>query len=80
MSRTRKPPKLDVGRADILPSGVYSIDWLRGALGIGYDGLRREIRAGRLRASQRCGKRFVLGEWLIEWLRAGELARTPPEK
>lgn len=82
--RTRKAalPRT-VGHADIVPTGIYSIDWLRGALNLGYDSLRREIREGRLRAKVRCGKRFILGQWLIDWLVKAEEVESlegPEEK
>jgi hypothetical protein len=37
--------------------------------------IRREIREGRLRVSKRAGRHYLLGEWLLEWFRAGELPR-----
>src|SRR5262249_41593450 len=38
---------------------------------------KREIRAGRLRAARRGGRLFVLGEWVREYFRAGEVIRKP---
>jgi hypothetical protein len=38
--------------------------------------IKREIRAGRLRASKRAGRLYVLGEWLIEFFRGGDLLRA----
>jgi hypothetical protein len=37
--------------------------------------LRREVRRGRLRVSKRAGRYYVLGAWLLEWLRTGEIRR-----
>ena len=34
--------------------------------------LRAEIRSGRLRVSKPGKRYYFLGEWLIEWIRAGE--------
>jgi hypothetical protein len=72
MPRTHKPPSTATGRADIIPTGTYSIDWLRSALGLGYNLLRKETRAGRLRAVTLGKNQFVQGEWWLEWLHAFE--------
>jgi hypothetical protein len=37
--------------------------------------LPREIRLGRLRAAKRGGRYFLLGEWLLAWLRDGEIRK-----
>ena len=39
--------------------------------------IKREIRAGRLRAAKRAGRLYVLGEWLLEFFRNGEVVRNP---
>jgi hypothetical protein len=61
----------------IQATAVYDLAQARAALGLAKGTLSREIRLGRLRASSRAGKRFVLGEWLLAWLRGGELPRPP---
>jgi hypothetical protein len=72
MPRKWKQPSTDAGRADIIPTGTYSIDWLRSSLGLGYYFLRQEIREGRLR-SVRLGKnQFVQGKWWLDWMHACE--------
>jgi len=37
--------------------------------------IRREVREGRLRVSKRCGRYYLLGEWLLEWIAGGEVKR-----
>jgi hypothetical protein len=37
--------------------------------------LNRELRLGRLRVAKRAGRYFLLGEWLLSWLRNGEVPR-----
>jgi hypothetical protein len=37
--------------------------------------LAREVRLGRLRVSKRAGRYFILGSWLLQWLREGEMTR-----
>jgi hypothetical protein len=59
----------------IIPTGVYDLEALRIGLGFRPSTLPRELRLGRLRVSKRGGRYFVLGEWLLEWLRAGEVSR-----
>jgi hypothetical protein len=55
---------------------VYSLEAARAALGLARATLRREIRLGRLRVAKRAGRYYLLGSWLLEWLRQGE-ARRP---
>jgi hypothetical protein len=59
----------------IVPTAVYDLEAARIALGVMKTTLRREVRLGRLRVTKRAGRYFVLGEWLLEWLRAGEVYR-----
>jgi hypothetical protein len=54
---------------------VYTIAAAQLALGLPKTTLGREIRLGRLRVSKRAGRYFLLGEWLLDWLRGGEVSR-----
>jgi hypothetical protein len=45
-------------------------------LGLAKATIGREIRLGRLRVSKRAGKYFLMGEWLLQWLRDGEINRS----
>jgi hypothetical protein len=54
---------------------VYSADEARRLLRLRASSIRRELREGRLRVSKRCGRYFLLGRWLLEWIEAGELPR-----
>jgi hypothetical protein len=65
----------------IHPTDVYTLAGARAALRLAKSTFRREVREGRLRVSCRAGRRWLLGEWLLEWLLAGELPRrgqAPP--
>jgi hypothetical protein len=64
----------------IHPLAVYTLQSARNDLGLAKATLGREIRLGRLRVAKRAGKYFILGEWLIEWLRAGEVSRSTTTK
>jgi hypothetical protein len=70
-------------RADIfhLVEGmaIYSPVAVQKALGLSKNTLRREVRLGRLRMSKRAGRNYFLGEWLLEWIRAGEIKRRRAE-
>jgi len=59
----------------IQPTAVYDLVTGRAALGLAKGCLPREIRLGRLRASKRAGKIFILGEFLLEWLQDAEITR-----
>lgn len=57
----------------IRPHAVYFADDLRRLLRFGRDTLARERAAGRLRVAERCGRLYVLGEWILQWIREGEI-------
>jgi hypothetical protein len=63
----------------IRPRAVYSLESARAALQLKNDTLRREIRLKRLRVAKRAGRYYILGGWLLQWLRAGEITRGRPE-
>jgi hypothetical protein len=60
----------------IVPTNVYTVPAAAEALSAKANTLPREIRLRRLRASKRGGRYYILGEWLIEWLRAGEIRKN----
>jgi hypothetical protein len=60
------------------PDAVFTLPTLNAAFGLTRSTARREIKSGRLRVAKRAGKYYFLGEWLLEWLRSGELQRKPP--
>jgi hypothetical protein len=62
----------------IQPNAVYSLDQARHTLRLAKNCLPREIRLGRLRVAKRAGKYLILGEWLLQWIAAGELPRRQP--
>jgi hypothetical protein len=64
----------------IVPSAVYTLASAREALGLKAGTLPREIRLRRLRAAKRAGKVFLLGEWLLTWLKEGEVTRRRAAK
>jgi hypothetical protein len=62
----------------INPTAVYRLGDVQVLLGLGKTTAVREIRARRLRVAKRAGRYFILGDWLLEWIRAGELRRREP--
>ncbi len=77
MSETREKSAGAKTRAvhTIIPTNIYTIPSATEVLTLKTHTLLREIRLKRLRASKRGGRYFLLGEWLLEWLRAGEIRR-----
>ena len=67
--------QVDVSQTVIHPTGIYYADDLPRLLRFGRDTAAREIAAGRLRVAERCGRYYFKGEWLLEWLEAGEVQR-----
>lgn len=62
------------------PMGVYFLDSARRIFRLKESTIRREVREGRLRISKRAGRYYLLGEWLLEWIRGGEkVARRQPQ-
>jgi hypothetical protein len=57
------------------PNGIYFVDTFQEIFRLRKSSLRREIRENRLRVSKRCGRYYLLGEWILAWLRDGELRR-----
>jgi hypothetical protein len=59
----------------IHPTAAYLDPDLRAGLRLPLSTLKRETAKRRLRYSKRAGVRYYLGEWVLEWLRAGEVRR-----
>jgi hypothetical protein len=59
----------------IVPTAIYTLATAAEALGLPSSCLPREVRLGRLRVTKRSGRYFVLGSWLLAWLRGGEVRR-----
>ena len=57
------------------PRAVFTIDQARSTLVLAKNCLPREKRLGRLRVAKRAGKYLIMGQWLLEWIAAGELPR-----
>jgi hypothetical protein len=68
------------GAPVIHPNAVYTIATLQSALGLTKTTVGREVRLGRLKVSKRAGKYFVLGIWVLQWLRNGEVHREETRK
>jgi hypothetical protein len=59
----------------IMPTSVYTVPQAQRTLRLAAGTLPREVRLGRIRVAKRAGRYFLLGEWILEWLRAGEVRR-----
>jgi hypothetical protein len=59
----------------IHPRQVFTIDSLTQTLGLRRGTVPRELRLKRLRHSKRAGRIWILGEWVVAWLQAGEVCR-----
>jgi hypothetical protein len=59
----------------IAPTGVYFVEDAKRILRLKESTIRREVREGRLRISKRAGRYFILGAWLLAWIRGGEVRR-----
>jgi hypothetical protein len=64
----------------IRDNDVYTVPSLTEILDVRPNTLPREIRKKRLRAAKRAGKYFILGVWVLEWLRAGEIRKPGAER
>jgi hypothetical protein len=61
----------------IHPTAIYSLEEAQALFRLRPSTVRREVREGRLRIARRAGRYFLLGEWLLAWLKAGEILRRP---
>jgi len=81
MARIKSPPSkhdtppLPTITRIVDPNAVYLKDEFRRLFGVSSSTLGREVREGRLRVAKRVGRYFLLGEWILEWIRSGELPR-----
>jgi hypothetical protein len=64
---------------DIHPDAIYRPGDVIRALGLRASSLRTEWRRGRLRIVRRCGKNYLIGRDILNWLDGGELP-TPAAK
>jgi hypothetical protein len=74
--RTETLPAAEAAAAPVQvvePNAVLSANAFRRLFGLRPSSLAREVREGRLRVSKRCGKYYILGQWALDWLAAGEL-------
>lgn len=77
MPRKRRSPALGEAPTADLPPLVLHPDLLltgeqfRRWFGLRESSLYREVREGRLRVSKRCGRYYVLGSDILDWLRSG---------
>jgi len=55
------------------PNGVFLAGEFRELFGLRASTLRREVKSGRLRVARRGGKYLILGSWILDWVREGEL-------
>ena len=55
------------------PHRVYCVDEFQKDFRLTKSTVRREVRQRRLRVAKRAGRYYLLGEWVLEWLRGGEV-------
>jgi hypothetical protein len=63
----------------IFANSVYTQEQARHALGLERHTLAREIRLGRLKASRRGKRYYILGAWLLSWIKAGTITKRRPK-
>jgi hypothetical protein len=64
----------DITTIEIKPLGVYSTDELSAMLDVGWDKLGKARHSGALRSTKKGRRVLYLGEWVLDWLRAEDLA------
>ena len=68
------PAELTAAAVPVIdPHAVYFTDTFQRLFRLRKSTIRREWRSGRLRLAKRCGRYYVLGEWVLQWLREGEV-------
>ena len=46
--------------------------------GVRYSSIAAEVKAGRLRRASRLGRDYFLGQWVLDWIAAGEVRADLP--
>jgi len=59
---------MTVSPATIERDAFYNQEQVKRLLGISIKAIGNACRAGELRSTERAGRRFVRGAWLIDWL------------
>jgi hypothetical protein len=72
---TEAPPAAEAPPHVIHPAAVYTVAQAQAALHLRQSTIRRELKEHRLRVAKRAGRYYLLGEWLLEWIREGEIGR-----
>jgi hypothetical protein len=70
-----EPPRQAAAPFAIDPNTAYRPEHIEAGLGIPLSGIMRDIRGGKLKASKRRGRLFILGAWVLAWLEDGEVRR-----
>lgn len=58
-------------RHHVRPTDLYTRAEVGEILGLTERAVGQEVQSGRLLCSKRCGRSYFLGEWLLEWVKAG---------
>jgi hypothetical protein len=74
------PPPAALPPVVIDPHTIYMLPAFRVAFALRESTVRREVREGRLRIAKRAGRYYLLGEWILEWLKSGEVRRRTAER
>jgi hypothetical protein len=61
-----------IQHAEIKPDAFYDQDAVRRLLGLSARAIGSACRSGQLRVTERGGRRFFRGSWLIAWLGGSE--------
>ncbi len=61
-----------VQHTEIKPDAFYDQDALRRLLGLSVKAIGNACRSGQLRTTERAGRRFFRGSWIIAWLEGSE--------
>lgn len=77
-AKAKAEPARGTGNPHVIdPRGLYFPGDVVEVFRLRNSTIRREVREGRLKVAKRAGRYFMLGEWLIEWLRGGVVERRP---
>jgi hypothetical protein len=57
------------------PTGIYTEAQVRALLGLRPSTVSTAVRKGDLRVSRRAGKYLFTGQWILDWVAAGEVKR-----
>jgi hypothetical protein len=72
--KSARPPAAPLAPVRVIPpDAILYLSELQTILHLPATCLKREVRLGRLRVARRSGRYMTIGEWVMQWVKNGEV-------